>query len=886
VPLTPGTSIGPYEIVGPLGSGGMGDVYRARDPRLGREVAIKALPDGFAADPERVTRLEREARLLASLSHPNIAMLFGIERVNGSPFLALELIEGESLAQRLERGPLPVDEALDIAAQVAVALEAAHDAGVIHRDLKPGNIMVRADGVAKVLDFGLARGPVESMVRADLSQSPTLVSPATIPGMILGTAAYMSPEQARGRVTDRRADTWAWGCVLYECLTGKRAFPGEDVSETLAAILKSDPDWSALPASTPPGVRALLERCLRKDPRERLRDAGDVHLLLAEARAPEAPRKPASNASQSFAFQIGITLIASVAGVAVTRMLDSRKPEAATVMLAAPAGVAFARSPTSIAVSPDGQQLVFVATDTTGAPRLWLRSVSRENSRPLSGSEDADYPFWSPDGRRVGFFAAGRLKTMDLGTGAVQSLAEAPLPRGGAWGRDRILYQPRSVGPLWSIPEDGGTPAVATAVDTAAGDYGHRFPQFLPGGRRFILSVLDSAGASTAIGEIGKPGVRKLFVSSSSTGAVWTSGWLIALRDGVVRAQRLDSRARRLKGPAIDLPGVRVISPDASGSPIVVASASGTLVQRYTGDLPQRLALVDRQGRTIRDVPAPPGVYRRGSISPDGRFAVFEYTAPGSSTFFDLWRTDLVRGTTQPLTFDGDNLGPAVSPDGSEVAFSHGESQDLWIMRIDDPGSMRRVAGISRSFNTPLGYTADGRGVLLRSQGTDTRQDLMFVSWRDSVRVTPVAATRFNEPVGAVSPDGRWLAYLSDESGQYECRVRQFPTGAGAVTVVSHGAWTDPNSSNRIGMPRWRRDGRELVYAAADGRTLMSVEVTPGATPSYGPPRLLFRIPNGATDLATTPDLDQFLLSITQEEEGRSVATLILNWPRLVEKRK
>ena len=895
----PGTRLGPYEVVGPLGAGGMGEVFRARDGRLGRDVAIKALPAAFAQDAERLARFEREARLLASLNHPNVAGIHGVEEVEGTRYLVLEFVDGETLEAHLRRGPLPLAEVLDVARQVAAGVEAAHEAGVVHRDLKPGNVMLTASGGVKVLDFGLAKGGAGrgSDSNANLSASPTMTYQGTEAGVILGTAAYMSPEQARGKAVDRRTDIWSFGCVLYEMLTGRRVYDGETVSDMVARILEREPDWNALPAATPPRLAALLRRCLVKDAKQRQRDIGDVRLELeaiaaGDAGVVAAPGAPAPVRRGAPAWALALAALALLAlGAAAAGMLAPRgaNDEPATLTLLAPPGVSFARAATDVVLSPDGRQVVFVASDSVSGPRLWVRAVDRENARPLGMTENPADPFWAPDGRRVGFFADGKLKTVNVASGAVRTLADATLPRGGTWGRGTILYQPRSLGPLWSIPEEGGEPAVATAVDSAAGDAGHRYPQFLSDGRRYIASVLGEGENRVAVGELGKRGLKSLFRTSGSAGATYAApDWLIAPREGAVKAQRFDPRSLRLVGPAVEVPGMRPISPDANGSPVLTASATGTLLQRAGIDLPQRLAIVDRQGRAVGEITGPEGTFARGSMSRDGRRAVFEHARSGTLEY-QVWVADLARGGLQPFTFDGASFTPAFSPDGSTIAFTReeaGSSQDLWTLRADVPGSQRLVRRMEGRFNTVLGFSPDSRGVLLRTQGTDTRQDLIFVSWGDSVRMRTVLATKFNEPVGAISPDGRWLAYVSDESGQYECRVRAFLSPEAGVTVVSRGAHTDPTAASRIGIPVWRRDGRELLFVAADGHTLMTASVSPGDPPVFGEPRPLFRLANSVADLAASADLDRFILSITREEEGRSAATVLLHWSKLLETAK
>ena len=901
--LSAGTRIGPYEIVGPLGAGGMGEVFRARDPRLGRDVAIKALPAAFAQDAERLARFEREAKLLASLNHPNVAGIHGVEEADGTRYLVLEFIDGETLEAHVKRGPLALDEALDVARQVAAGVEAAHEAGVVHRDLKPGNVMLTASGGVKVLDFGLAKagtGRSGSSSDPSLTASPTLTHQGTEAGVILGTAAYMSPEQARGKAVDRRTDIWSFGCVLYEMLSGRRAYDGETVSDMVARILEREPDWSALPAATPPRLAALLRRCMTKDAKQRQRDIGDVRLELEAIAAgggePAAGAgtsvTPARRGIPAWALATGaLALVALGAAAAALRLSSGSDDQAATLTLLAPPGVSFGRAVTDMAISPDGKLVAFVASDTVAGRRLWVRGVDRENARPLEKTDNASYLFWAPDSRRVGFFADGKLMTVNVVSGAVRTLADAPLPRGGAWGDGAILYQPRSLGPLWSIPPEGGEPSVAAGPDSVAGQVGVRYPQFLPDGRHFVASVLGKSENQVAIGVVGTRTLKPLFRTSGGGGATFAApDWLISARDGAVKAQRFDLRSFKPKGPAVEVPGLRAISPDAFGSPIVSASVGGMLLQRAAADLPQRIAILDRAGHTIGEVSGPSGTYSRGGLSPDGRRFVFEFTPTGASDT-QVWVADLVRGGMQPFSFDNQNYTPLFSPDGTEIALTrevNDSKQDLWIMRADAPGSMRLLRHMETLFNSSLSFAPNGKGLLMRSQGTDTRQDLIFVSWGDgdSARVRPILATRFNEPVAAISPDGRWLAYVSDESGHYECSVRAFPSAEGQVAVVSRGAFAEPTASTRIGLPVWRRDGRELLYVAADGHTLMVVPVTPGDPPSFGPPQALFRLPNSVADIAVSPGLDRFVLSITREEEGRSAATILLHWPQLLENAK
>ena len=503
--LAPGTRLGPYEVVSPLGVGGMGEVYRARDPRLGRDVAIKALPADVSHDAERLARFEREARLLASLSHPNIAGIHGLEDVEGQRYLVLEYVDGETLARSLGRGPLPLDEALGVCREIAAGVEAAHEGGIVHRDLKPGNVMLTPAGGVKVLDFGLAKGGAAAKEGSDpaLSTSPTMTHAATQAGVVLGTAAYMSPEQARGRAVDRRTDIWSFGCVLYECLAGRPVFEGETVSDLVARILEREPDWAVLPVGVPARVRELLRRCLVKDPKQRLRDIGDARIELEQVmarsssgaiavQAEDIAGGPAARRIPWWAAAIGVITLTVLAVLLVGRVTERAGPRIARRFeVSPPPGMNLVTDPVECAISPDGRLLAFAPADSSGMPRLWVRPIDSFAPRELPGTAGATQPFWSPDGRFIGFFAEGKLKKVPAAGGDVEILCDVRASRGGTWNRDGvILFAPTSNGPIFRVSANGGDPTPVTQLDSALKETAHRFPRFLPDGRHFTFSAL------------------------------------------------------------------------------------------------------------------------------------------------------------------------------------------------------------------------------------------------------------------------------------------------------------------------------------------------------------------------------------------------------------
>jgi Tol biopolymer transport system component/tRNA A-37 threonylcarbamoyl transferase component Bud32 len=940
--LTPGTRLGVYEIVASIGQGGMGEVYRARDTKLDREVAIKILPEAFAHDVDRRARFTREAKTLASLNHPNIAAIYGLEESAGITALVMELVEGEDLSQKLEglraKGSgLPIDEALPIAKQIAEALEAAHEQGIIHRDLKPANIKVRPDGTLKVLDFGLAkavegagsagRDVAQGFSPAGMSQSPTITTPAmTQAGMILGTAAYMSPEQAKGRPVDKRSDVWAFGAVLFEMLTGTRAFAGDGISDTLANVLKIEPDWNRLPADVSPRVRLALRACLQKDPKQRMGDVQSARLALEgafETAAPQTTGTTQSSAPGGRLAWIAVLAVAAVVIVALAipavRYVNQTPPLAlpeTRVDIVTPATT----DPASFALSPDGRQIVFVAAGD-GASRLWLRSLATTTAQPLAGTEGATSPFWSPDNRSVGFFADGKLKRIDLGGGAPQTVATATSARGGTWNADGvILFAPSNAGPLVRVPASGGPPVAVTKLDRQGS---HRFPSFLPDGRHFLFYAQgrpDTAGIY--VGALDGPDAHR--VTAADTAGVYLSsgqtslavgaasgpaeafregGWLLWVRAGTLVAQRLDLDRQALTGDPVTLAGPVVA--DTNLNVAAVSVSAGGLVAYRTGGASQRqLAWVDRSGKALGPLGAPDAnVLLHPSVSPDGHRAVVSRTVQGN---LDLWLLDGTRTTR--FTFDAaqDQL-PIWSPDGSRIVFDSNRTGHRDIYEGSSSRAGEEVLLVaSPQTKVATDWSADGRFLLYMGADPQTDWDLWVLPLEGdrpsttSRRPEPAGGrtpwvflkTPFNERMGAFSPDGRWVAYQSNESGRMEIYVRPFagPAASGAALRLrsgqaagaAGGQWQISTAGGIF--PRWRRDGKELYYLGPNGVMMAAPLTVTDSTLAPGVPVALFptRIVGGGVDNGQGRQYDvardgRFLINTVLDEASAPI-TLLQNW--------
>jgi Tol biopolymer transport system component len=888
VALTPSSRIGPYEVLAPLGAGGMGEVFLAKDTRLGREVAIKALPDAFAHDPERLARFEREARLLASLKHPNIAAIYGLEEADGRRYLILEYVPGPTLADRLASGPLPLDETLEVCAQIAAGVEAAHENGVVHRDLKPANVKLTPSGEVKVLDFGLAKSGAgaASSSGLDLSHSPTVANQATTAGMILGTAAYMSPEQARGRPVDRRTDIWSFGCVLYECLTRKPLYEGETVSDLIARILEREPDWSALPAATPVSVRELLRRCLMKDPRERLRDIGEARLTLVHAAAGETTNAPASPPARrrrgpAAWIVIAASLVAAgLLGASVVRLAFVPPSPAMRVSVLAPDDVDVSAEVPDLVISPDGANIVFMGTDTTGVTHLWVRPLASESARMLAGTEDAKLPFWSPDSREIAFFAQGQLKRIALEGNDVVRICAASNPRGGAWGRGGlIVFAPTPAGPLMQISASGGELRAATVLDTAKGETSHRFPSFLPDGRHFFFMTLPGDSDNKLDARVSTPGgAPSAVVCRSPNAPIYTAGWIVYYREGTIVAQRFDAGSLRTRGSPRALHGFFDVSGQYSGSPPVTASDAGILLQRELETPLTHLEFRDRTGRLSSTMDLPPGSWTDPRLSPDGTRLVLSCYVQGDPVA-PMWMVDLVRRTTTRFTFDGAfQNAPVWTPDGRRVIYgsdgSHG--RNLFWRRADGSGAEELLADVPNLFNDPQQITPDGRTLIYRSLAGETGEDIWEIPLEKGGQPKPLLATKFNEVDPAVSPDGRWLAYRSDESGRMEMYIQSYPGLDRKIRVTRSGA--SPALNTALTLTRWRSDGRELVFLGGDGQTLMAVDVTPGEDLKLGEPHPLFKLPYGALDIEMTPDGQRVVLSVRTRKSARTVFNLAMNW--------
>jgi serine/threonine protein kinase/Tol biopolymer transport system component len=892
--LAPGARIGSYQVLGELGAGGMGQVYRARDTRLRRDVAIKILPPIFATDPERLARFEREAHMLAALHHSNIATIFGVEEADAAltssgqalRALILELVEGETLADRLARGPIPVTDALQMSRQIADALEAAHEKGIVHRDLKPANIKITPDGTVKVLDFGLAK-----MTAGDASvpyppETATITRGGTREGVILGTAAYMSPEQARGQATDKRTDIWAFGGVLYEMLTGRPAFPGDTISDTIAAVLEREPDWAALPAAIPLKVRDLLHRCMRKDPKRRLHDIADARIEIEEA---EANVDPGSIFGQDRAvihktrwspawIVAALAAMVSVVAVTVAILLVFRQlppPQELRLDISSPPTA----DPLSLALSPDGQKLVFVA-DSEGMSRLWLRELNAVSPRPLPGSDGAAFPFWSPDSRSIGFFAEGNLKRLDLAGGAAQVLAGAPIGRGGTWNRDGvILFAPNTANVVFRVSATGGEAVAVTSLDMPQPDQvGHRFPHFLPDGRHFLFHVVGSPQyRGVYVASLDQPGKQRLLDTESA--AVAASGRIFFVQQGTLFAQGFDMDRLALVGSPLSI-AEHVAFTTGLNLAAISSSAAGPLAYR-TGDAggQRQFLWFNRSGEQVGHIGDPdPESPNHPELSPDGRRVALNRTMNGNA---DIWLFETRSGVLSRFTFDRVlDAYPVWSPDMRRLVFGSNRTGvvDLYEKPANGVGVENLLLATPQS-KAPLDWSPDGRFLLYRVELRATTYDLWALPLDGDRKPFPVVQTNFDERDGQFSPDGRWIAYESNESGRFEIYVQSFP-GRG-------GKWQ--MSATGCAQVRWRRDGKELFCIGLDGR-LMAVPFrvgSDGQTVEPSNPVALFaaRIPGGAIQgsfkhqYAVSPDGQRFLIN-SQIATAASPITLVLNWSR------
>ena len=865
--LSSGTKLGPYEITGALGAGGMGEVYRAHDSKLGRDVALKVLPEAFARDAERMARFQREAKVLASLNHPNIASIYGLEDSGSTDALVIELVEGPTLADRIKQGPIPIDEALRIAKQMCDALEYAHERGIVHRDLKPANVKVTSDDAVKVLDFGLAKAIEGDAASIDIATSPTISRMATLAGVLLGTAAYMSPEQAKGKPVDRRADIWAFGCALYEMLTGKQTFSGETVTDTLAAVIRAEPDWSQLPAATPVRVRILLQRCLQKDPKQRLRDIGDARISLEEVLSgvPDpviaAPFAVVPRWRRVLPWALGF--LAASAGVAGWVLKPSPSGPVTRTVINLPAGQRLAGfGDLVLALSADGSQLAYVAT-TQGeggeTQRIYLRAMNSLEANPISGTEGAVDPFFSPDGQWLGFFAGGKMMKISVSGGAAQVLADDSTPEGASWSSHGTIVFSHGAQFLQQVSEVGGMPQPLTHLEK--GEIGNIWPEFLPGGKAIVFE----GGQGVSSQPIGTSERRNLTQGGVSPRYL-SSGYLIFAQGGNLMAVPFDPRRLEVKGTPV--PVVQDVMQGPAPAPAQYSvSATGSLV--YVPGSVQasqsKLVWVSRNGAE-QPLPLPARDYEAPRISPDGR-----RVALGSGG--QIWLYDLARDTFTRFTFEGNlNGGPVWTPDGKRIAFSSdgGGALNIFSQMADGSGGLERLT-TSEHIQAPSSWSPDGQ--LLSFVEFDPGTSIWVLRPSDG-EAQPFLQTTANELAPQFSPNGRWMAYVSNESGRDEIYVQPYP-GPGGKWQIS----TDGGNE-----PIWNRNGRELFYR--NGDKMMAVETTTEPSFAAAKPKTLFEgqhvrnksVPFPAFDVS--PDGQRFLMlkPVTQEQSAPTQINVVLNW--------
>jgi serine/threonine protein kinase len=842
--LVVGDKLGPYEIQALIGKGGMGEVYRARDPRVGRDVAIKV------ASVQFTERFDREVRAVAALNHPNICTLYDV----GPNYLVMEYVEGEA-----PKGPLPLEDALRIARQIGAALECAHERGIVHRDLKPANIKVKPDETVKVLDFGLAK--VTSASSAETPEnSPTLSMAATQMGVVLGTAGYMAPEQARGKAVDKRADIWAFGVVLHELLTGQRLFQGEDLTETLASVVKEKPDLSQAPA----GVRRLLQSCLEKDPKNRLRDIGDAWRLLEDQPAP-ASVPARSRASAILPWGAAAVLATGLAFFAY-RYLTQEPPRMVRFSVQPPPNARFLPTPPS--VSPDGRKIA-VGVVSEGKTEIWIRDLDSLAARPLPGTEAPAWPAWSPDSRSVAFWSDGKLKRIDIGGGPAVAIADTNTWNGGSWSRNDVIVFARQDG-LYRLAAGGGTATPVTALDKASSEIFHGAPAFMPDGRHFLYGAVSLDREKTLVyaGDIEskEPAKNRRRVPANLGKPVYAGGYLLFTRENTLMAQPFDPK--RLEATGVAVPVAEKVA-DFSGLGMFDASQDVLAYISGPSAADVQLTWYDRAGKLTGRM-SQPGLVEWVSISPDGSTAAF--TRNEDVTRFDIWLHDLARDTDSRFTFGTSSGFPVWSPDGQRVAYTsiRAGTANTYVKAIG--GASKEEALDTSARNKRVDdWSKDGRYILEGYyDDPKTKADLWALPMSGDRKPVPYLNSEFTERYGRFSPDGQWVAYMSDENGRDEIFVQQFPTPGGKKQISTHGG----------AYPTWSRDGNELFFIAPDGK-MMGVAVKGGDRFTAGTPKPLFdaHLVTFGQETQFNVSKDGRFLIPSQAEPGAALPmTVVLNW--------
>ena len=875
--LKPGERLGTHEILSLIGAGAMGEVYKARDTKLGREVAIKVLPKAFSNDEDRLLRFEREARLLASMNHPHIAAIYDLEKVDTTRFLVLELVSGETLAERIARGPMPVEEALPIFKQIAEALAAAHDKGIIHRDLKPDNIKITPEDMVKVLDFGLAKAIVEAPSPSIDTETPTMAQEGTRAGVLLGTAAYMSPEQARGKRVDKQTDIWAFGCVFYEALTGKRVFAGQSLPDILAAVLKHEPEWSALPPATPPNIAVLLRRCVHKDPSRRIHDIADARIEIEDASsAPVLDSTGHETPPIARPFRLLPWAVALIAVTVAAFSFWSHRRSGPSAPLPVsrftiPLNDSADSSPSGqmMAITRDGTRLVYVGR-SGGHRELFLRHLNGFEAKAIPKSDGARFPFFSPDGDWVGMLSDNQLKKLSLEGDVTQSLGRIESWAGGSWGPgETIVFSQSPRGPLYRVSATGGTPEALTTIDGERGEQGHIWPHTLPGGRAVLFSIRmkgNQDGSPLAVQSL-ETNERRIIDEDGLYAHYVPTGHVVFLRSGSLMALPFDLERLEATGPPVPVvDGIQMTS--TVGAAPFVLSDTGSLA--YISEADEHKDVLLRVSRNGITEPLSDELDSLASprLSPDGTRLAMTISSGARS---DVWIRDSERGTQTRLTFEGNNIAAVWSPDGTRLVFASDRAGtfNLFVKNAEGTGEAEQLTE-SEYPQYPTSWTPDGSAVVFMQPQPTQRYDLYLLPMEGDRKPQPLLDTAFTERLGVVSPDGNWLAYVSNESGP-GVYVRAFPGPGPKWRISTEGG----------NQPQWSPKELELFYRQ-DGK-MMVVAFSSGPEPRPGRPQLLFEGTFEDNTLRmlnydVMPDGGSFVMIRKVEELVAPQIHVVLNW--------